>query len=150
MTKTATTGKAFCLLLGFIVYLSLLAPMAQAQRTSQHPVFDADDRLAVLVTYAYDSADVVQTRQLQSFDRQGRLLRTELYTVDEQLLFTEQNRYDRHGNRTRCLQTAYDEEGTATQTLYKYKYSRQPDGTWKLVSLCQNGSTVYTVNPRQP
>ena len=85
---------------------------------------------------------VVETRTLQSYDKQGRAVRKEVYTVDEYLLYTEENQYDRHGNRTRCVQTTYDEDGKPSPTIYKYRYSKQPDGTWQLVSILLNGKEV--------
>lgn len=109
---------------------------------SSHGVVDANDRLAVLITYTYDSTGVVETRTLQSYDKQGRPVRKEVYTVNEYLLYTEENRYDSHGNRTRCIQTTYDEDSKPTQTVYKYRYSKQPDGTWQLVSILLNGKEV--------
>ena len=109
---------------------------------SSHGVADANDRLAVLITYTYDSVGVVETRTLQSYDKQGRPVRKEVYTVDEYLLYTEENQYDRHGNRTRCVQTTYDEDGKPSPTIYKYRYSKQPDGTWQLVSILLNGKEV--------
>ncbi len=109
---------------------------------SSHGVVDANDRLAVLITYTYDSTGVVETRTLQSYDKQGRPVRKEVYTVDEYLLYTEENKYDSHGNRTRCIQTTYDEDGMPTETVYKYRYSKQPDGTWQLVSILLNGKEV--------
>ena len=109
---------------------------------SSHAVVDANDRLAVLITYTYDSTGVVETRSLQSYDKQGRPVRKEVYTVDEYLLYTEENKYDCHGNRTRCTQTTYDEDGKPTQTVYKYRYSRQPDGSWKLVSIRLNNKVI--------
>ena len=109
---------------------------------SSHRVVDANDRLAVLITYTYDSTGVVETRALQSYDKQGRPIRKEVYTVDEYLLYTEENKYDSHGNRTRCIQTTYDEDGKPTETVYKYRYSKQPDGTWQLVSIILNGKEV--------
>ena len=110
---------------------------------SSHAVVDANDRLAVLITYTYDSTGVVETRSLQSYDKQGRPVRKEVYTVDEYLLYTEENKYDCHGNRTRCTQTTYDEDGKPTQTVYKYRYSKQPDGSWKLTSIRLNGEEVF-------
>ena len=109
---------------------------------SSHGVVDANDRLAVLITYTYDSTGVVETRTLQSYDKQGRPVRKEVYTVDEYLLYTEENKYDSHGNRSRCTQTTYDEDGKPTETVYKYRYSKQPDGTWQLVSILLNGKEV--------
>ena len=110
---------------------------------SSHGVVDANDRLAVLITYTYDSTGVVETRTLQSYDKQGRPVRKEVYTVDEYLLYTEENKYDSHGNRTRrCTQTTYDEDGKPTETVYKYRYSKQPDGSWQLVSILLNGKEV--------
>ena len=110
---------------------------------SSHAVVDANDRLAVLITYTYDSTGVVETRSLQSYDKQGRPVRKEVYTVDEYLLYTEENKYDCHGNRTRCTQTTYDEDGKPTPTVYKYRYSKQPDGSWKLTSIRLNGEEVF-------
>ena len=110
--------------------------------SSSHGVMDVNDRLAVLITYTYDSVGVVETRTLQSYDKQGHPLRKEVYTVDEYLLYTEDNRYDRHGNRIRCTQTTYDEDGKPTRTVYKYRYIRQSDGTWQLVSIRLNGKEV--------
>ncbi|MBO7576423.1 MAG: hypothetical protein J6T03_03040 [Bacteroidales bacterium] len=109
---------------------------------SSHAVVDANDRLAVLITYTYDSTGVVETRSLQSYDKQGRPVRKEVYTVDEYLIYTEENKYDCHGNRTRCTQTTYDEDGKPTQTIYKYRYSKEPDGKWKLVGIRLNGEEV--------
>lgn len=117
---------------------------AQAQRTSQHRIYDDNDRLAVLITYTYDTNNVVETRQLQSFDKFGRLTRTELYTADEHLLFSEDIRYDRHGNRSRCLQTTYDEEGVPARADYRYKYSQLADGTWELRSIRLNNTSIYS------
>ncbi|MBR5061656.1 MAG: hypothetical protein IKX24_05870 [Prevotella sp.] len=110
--------------------------------SSSHPVMDADDHLAVLITYTYDTLGIVETRTLLSYDRQGRPLRKEVYTVDEYLLYTEDNRYDTHGNRIRCTQTTYDEDGSPSRTLYKYRYRKQSDGTWQLVSMRLNGKEV--------
>ncbi|MBQ6069760.1 MAG: hypothetical protein IJK84_09665 [Bacteroidales bacterium] len=112
--------------------------------SSSHGVVDADDRLAVLITYSYDSVGVVETRSLQSYDRHGRPMRKEVYTVDEYLLFTEDNRYDRHGNRIRCVQTTYDEDGRPDRVVYKYRYRRQPDNTWALTSMKINGIDVLS------
>ena len=109
---------------------------------SSHGVVDANDRLAVLITYTYDSTGVVETRTLQSYDKQGRPVRKEVYTVDEYLLYTEENKYDSHGNRIRCTQTTYDEDGKHTQTVYKYRYIRQSDGSWKLVSIRLNNKVI--------
>ena len=109
---------------------------------SSHGVVDANDRLAVLITYTYDSMGVVETRTLQSYDKQGHPVRREVYTVDEYLLYTEENKYDCHGNRIRCIQTTYDEDGKPTETVYKYRYSKQPDGSWQLVSIRLNGKEV--------
>ena len=109
---------------------------------SSHGVVDANDRLAVLITYTYDSTGVVETRTLQSYDKQGRPVRKEVYTVDEYLLYTEENKYDSHGNRIRCIQTTYDEDGNPTQTVYKYRYIRQSDGTWQLVSIRLNNEEL--------
>jgi hypothetical protein len=72
-------------------------------------------------------------------------VRKEIYTVDEYLLYTEENKYDCHGNRTRCVQTTYDEDGKPTETVYKYRYSKQPDGSWKLTSMRMNGEEVFAV-----
>jgi hypothetical protein len=110
--------------------------------SSSHGVVDANDRLAVLITYTYDSTGVVETRTLQSYDKQGRPIRKEVYSVDEYLLYTEENKYDSHGNRTRCTQTTYDEDSNPTETVYKYRYSKQPDGTWELVGILLNGKEV--------
>ena len=110
--------------------------------SSSHGVVDANDRLAVLITYTYDSVGVVETRTLQSYNKQGRPVRKEVYTVDEYLIYTEENQYDRHGNRTRCVQTTYDEDGKPTPPVYKYRYSKQPDGSWRLVSILLNGKEV--------
>lgn len=110
--------------------------------SSSHGVVDANDRLAVLITYTYDTLGVVETRTLQSYDKQGRPVRKEVYTVDEYLLYTEENQYDRHGNRTRYTQTSYDEDGKPTQTVYRYRYSKQPDGKWKLVGIRLNGKEM--------
>lgn len=109
---------------------------------SSHAVVDANDRLAVLITYTYDSTGVVETRSLQSYDKQGRPVRKEVYTVDEYLIYTEENKYDCHSNRVRCIQTTYDEDGKPTQTVYKYRYSRQSDGSWKLVSIRLNNKVI--------
>ncbi len=103
--------------------------------SSSHGVYDIHDHLAVLITYTYDSAGVVDTRTLQSYDRLGRPLRKEVYLADEYLIYTEENRYDRHGNRHRCIQTTYDEEGRPTRNSYRYKYAKNADGTWRLVSI---------------
>ncbi|MBR3987645.1 MAG: hypothetical protein IKK04_10925 [Bacteroidales bacterium] len=113
--------------------------------SSSHKVMDADDHLAVLITYTYDSLGVVSTRMLQSYDRQGRPERKEIYTADEYLLYTEVNRYDCHGNRTRCIQTTYDEDGKPTETVYKYRYSKQLDGSYQLVSILLNGKEVLAL-----
>ena len=110
--------------------------------SSSHGVVDANDHLAVLITYTYDSAGVVETRTLQSYDKKGRPVRKEVYTVDEYLLYTEVNRYDRHGNRIRCTQATYDEDGKPTQTVYKYRYIRQSDGTWQLVGIRLNNEVL--------
>ena len=110
--------------------------------SSSHGVVDANDHLAVLITYTYDSTGIVETRTLQSYDKLGRPVRKEIYTVDEYLLYTEENKYDCHGNRTRCTQTTYDEDGKPTETVYKYRYSKQPDGSWQLVSIRLNGKEV--------
>ena len=134
-------GKRVALILSFT--LMLFTVRAQGVRMSQHRVYDALDSLAVLITYTYDSTGVVETRQLQSFDLQGRLTRTELYTVDEQVLFTEDISYDRYGNRRRCLQVVYDEDGVPTRSDYRYKYTQQPDGTYTLASIRLNGATIY-------
>ena len=109
---------------------------------SSHGVVDANDRLAVLITYTYDSTGVVETRALQSYDKQGHPVRKEIYTVDEYLLYTEENKYDCHGNRIRCTQTTYDDDGKPTLTVYKYRYSKQPDGSWKLTSMRMNEKEV--------
>lgn len=124
----------------FFLCLSLPVIWAQEGRRSEHKVFDDADRVAVMITYTYDSAGVVETRRLQSFDRQGRLTRTELYSVDEQLLFTEVIRYNRHGYRSRCTQTTYDEEGHATRSDFRYKYEGPV-----LVCIRLNGEVVYRV-----
>ena len=110
--------------------------------SSSHGVVDANDHLAVLITYTYDSVGVVETRTLQSYDKVGRPVRKEVYTVDEYLLYTEDNRYDRHGNRIRCTQATYDEDGKPTQTVYRYRYTRQSDGTWQLVSIRLNNEEL--------
>ena len=135
-------------------YLLVLAFVASGQEigvkydehgrvvSSSHGVVDANDRLEVLITYTYDSTGVEETRTFQSYDKQGRPVRKEVYTVDEYLLYTEENQYDRHGNRTRCVQTTYDEDGKPSPTIYKYRYSKQPDGTWQLVSILLNGKEV--------
>ena len=140
-------NSPFNSLLVFCFYLLLFPAIggAQESRTSQHKVFDDRDRLAVLITYSYDTAGVVETRQLQSFDREGRLTRTELYTVDEQLLFTEDIRYDRRGNRVRCLQTTYDEQGYAYKAEYKYTYKQQADGSYLLALIRLNGEIIYAI-----
>ena len=110
--------------------------------SSSHRVLDANDHLAVLITYNYDSLGIVETRMLQSYDRYDRPLRKEIYTADEYLLYTEENRYDRHGNRTRCIQTTYDEEGRPTHTTYRYRYTRRSDGSYRLVGIRLNGKEV--------
>ncbi len=110
--------------------------------SSSHGVMDVNDRLAVLITYTYDSVGVVETRTLQSYDKQKHPVRKEVYTADEYLLYTEDNRYDRHGNRIRCTQTTYDEDSKPKQTVYKYRYIRQSDGAWQLVSIRLNGKEV--------
>ena len=142
-------------LLAFCLYLTTLAAFASGQEigvnydeqgrllSSSHGVVDATDRLAVLITYTYDSIGLVETRTLQSYDKKGRPVRKEVYTVDEYLLYTEDNKYDCHGNRTRCIQTTYDEDGKPSQTVYKYRYSKQPNGTWKLTSMRMNGVDVF-------
>ena len=110
--------------------------------SSSHRVLDANDHLAVLITYNYDSLGIVETRMLQSYDRYDRPLRKEIYTADEYLLYTEENRYDRHGNRTRCIQTTYDEEGHPTSNAYRYRYTRRSDGSYRLVGIRLNGKEV--------
>ena len=87
---------------------------------SSHGVVDANDRLAVLITYTYDSTGVVETRTLQSYDKQGRPVRKEVYTVDEYLLYTEEA-YDAPrlpttktaSPRRRCTNTATASNPTA-------------------------------------
>lgn len=142
-------------LLAFCLYLIALAAFASGQEigvnydeqgrvlSSSHGVVDANDQLAVLITYTYDSIGLVETRTLQSYDKKGRPVRKEVYTVDEYLLYTEDNKYDCHGNRTRCIQTTYDEDGKPSQTVYKYRYNKQPDGTWKLTSMRMNSVDVF-------
>lgn len=142
-------------ILAFCLYLIVLAAFASGQEigvnydeqgrvlSSSHGVVDANDRLAVLITYTYDSIGVVDTRTLQSYDKQGRPVRKEVYTVDEYLLYTEDNKYDCHGNRIRCIQTTYDEDSKPTQTIYKYRYCKQPDGTWKLTFISMNEVDVF-------
>ena len=141
-------------LLTLCFYLLVLAFVGNGQKigvnydehgrvvSSSHGVVDANDRLAVLITYTYDTLGVVETRTLQSYDKQGRPVRKEVYTVDEYLLYTEENQYDRHGNRTCYTQTSYDEDGKPTQTVYKYRYGKQPDGKWRLVGIRLNGKEM--------
>ena len=133
--------KRVFVIFGFCVLVSSL--WGQTQRTSQHRVYDANENLSVLITYTYDSLDVVETRQLQSFDLQGRLTRTELYTANEYLLYTEDISYDRYGNRQRCLQIIYDEDGVPTRSDYRYKYTRNPDGTTTLTTIRLNGKQIF-------
>lgn len=110
--------------------------------SSSHGVYDINDHLAVMITYTYDSAGVVDTRTLQSYDKLGRPVRKEVYLADEYLIYTEENRYDCHGNRHRCIQTTYDEEGKPTRNSYRYKYAKNDDGTWRLVSIHYNDEVV--------
>ena len=51
---------------------------------------------------------VVETRTLQSYDKQGRPVRKEVYTVDEYLLYTEEA-----SPRRRCTNTATASNPTA-------------------------------------
>ena len=126
-----------------LLWLCLSTLHAQESRTSQHPVFDAAGRLSVLITYTYDSTGTVATRALQAYSPQGLPTRQEVYAADDQLLYTEANTYDRHGNRVSSIQTAYDDEGAALHTTYRYRYSRLADGSWRLASIRQNGTLVF-------
>lgn len=145
--------KRLSLVLMLLSGLSLMAQQPGVERDgggrvvrSSHGVYDASDRLAVLISYTYDSAGVVETRTIQSYDQDGRPKRREVYTADEYLIYTEGNRYDRHGNRTRCIQTTYDEDGNPTCSDYRYAYARISDGNWQLTGIRLNGKVVYSGN----
>lgn len=140
----------FCILFILVTLPSLWGQVMDVERNGQghivsssHGVVDANDHLAVVITYGYDSVGVVETRTLQSYDNQGRPIRKEVYTADEYLLYTEDNKYDCRGNRTRCIQTTYDEEGRSFRNDYRYRYSRLADGSWQLMRIRLNGEDIY-------
>lgn len=145
--------KGLCLVLMLFSGFLLMAQQPGVERDSagrvvrsSHGIYDRSNRLAVTVSYTYDSAGVVETRTLQSYDGEGRPKRREVYTVDEYLVYAEENCYDRHGNRIRCTQTTYDEDGTPTRNDYRYAYARATDGSWHLAGIRLNGRDVYGGN----
>lgn len=80
---------------------------------SSHEVYDDKDRLAVVVTYTYnDSTGAVETRMLTGYDPEGRISRTEIYSPDDILLFSDDYTYDRKGRLKRRVQKSFDENGT--------------------------------------
>lgn len=110
---------------------------------STHGVYDSDGRLAVTITYEYDSSGVVVSRTLQSYSKEGRPVFQEVYSVDDYLLYSEENRYDGRGNRIRCRQVSYDEDGSPVSSDFRYRYFRQDDGRWQVASIRLNGKVVY-------
>lgn len=79
---------------------------------STHEVYDADGHLAVVVTYTYnDTTGAVETRMLTGYDKQGRIQRTEIYTPDDILLFSDDYTYDRKGRLKKRVQQNFDENG---------------------------------------
>ena len=64
------------------------------------------------------------------YDEQGRVFRSSHGVVDA-------------NDRLAVLITyTYDEDGNPTQTVYKYRYIRQSDGTWQLVSIRLNNEEL--------
>lgn len=124
-----------------VVFLLALLPLlasAQVQRdaqgrlvSSQHDVYDVHNRLSVSIIYDYDSAGVVDTRTLQSFDHQGRPLQRDVYSVDEYLLFREVVHYDRQGRKRKVVQTSYDDNGVPARAVMQYRYRK--DGTTQVL-----------------
>lgn len=95
--------------------------------SSQHPVYDSHGRLAVVVTYLYGDDGVVVERNLQSLDKHQYKLRKECYAADDKLIFVENYRWSRFKEgqyrRVRKFRTIlYDEDGTQTQSTYRYYY----------------------------
>lgn len=124
-----------------VVFLLTLLPLlvsAQVERDAQgrlvasrHDVFDAHDRLAVSITYRYDSTGVVESRTLQSFDRKGLPLQLDDYSADEYLLFRQVNRYDRKGRKRKVVQVSYDDNDVPIRTVTRYRYAQ--DGTVRII-----------------
>lgn len=90
--------------------------------TSHHPVFDSHNHRVVEIIYSYDENGVVCERTLCSFDKQGREIRRETYTVDEYPLFVQETKYDAQGRKTKLTQTSYNEDGTTQTDSFVYKY----------------------------
>lgn len=122
----------------FLLTLMPLLAMAQVERddqgrpvVSQHDVFDARGRLAVRITYRYDSTGVVEGRMLQSFDRQGRPRQLDDYSADEYLLFREVTSYDCHGRKRKVVQVSYDDNDVPVRVVMRYRYRK--DGTAQIL-----------------
>lgn len=114
--------KTFSLIVFVFVSMVSFAQVVQ----SEHDVFDDQGRLAVKIVYTYTDSGIVDTRSLQSFNKQGKLVRIETYTADDDLLFVQKNKYDRKGRLVRSEQTNYSEDGSKTQDAFEYRY--MPDG----------------------
>ena len=128
MDNPAPTKKDLCLVA--LLAAALLAVMliqhapAHAQQpllkynsqgrlvASSHEVYDDKDRLAVVVTYTYnDSTGAVETRMLTGYDNNGRISRTEIYSPDDILLFSDDYTYTRRGTLKKRVQKTFDENG---------------------------------------
>lgn len=117
-TATRRTLLLFAFLLSEICGQGLSAQQPQFQYDSTgrllrsiHEVYDDHDRLAVAIIYDYnDTSGAVETRTLKGYDKQGRLIRTEIYSDDERLLFTDDIYYCPDGTIRKRKQRNYEEQ----------------------------------------
>ena len=86
--------------------------------SSRHDIYDSHDRLKVQIEYTYnDSTGAVETRTLTGYDKKGRKSRTEIYSADDLLLFSDTFHYSRDGRLRYRIQKSYDENGVLIEKL---------------------------------
>lgn len=113
--------------------------------SSTHDVYNHEGMLAVSFEYTYNEQGVVETRTIIGYDKYERHLSTHTYTCDDELIWYELYRYDRHGNLTKRTQVLY-EGGETIKNVYTYRYKYNSDGTWSSCRYYLNNNLYHTVN----
>ena len=96
------------------------------------------------IEYNYDADGCLRGRTLYRYDKHNRLTRIQQMTADEDILMTEQDVYDKMGNRTKRTRTFFEDGRKKSQTVEQYKYTYDSDGNWIRCEYYNDGRLYYT------
>ncbi|MBQ0015353.1 MAG: hypothetical protein KBT04_00005 [Bacteroidales bacterium] len=134
------------------VWMAALVPVVAQTRVERdaqgqlvrsfHDIYDQDGVLSVQVSYAYDSAGVVEYRYLTAYNASRQVVTKEQYTADDVLVYSESNKYDRRGNRVRSDRRYYFDQ-QVERVVETRKYSYDKSGKVERCQYYMNGKLYY-------